>query len=110
MLNLKDETRTLTDRVEVLTNQKWDAISNASRHCNNIRGKLFDDVSLALSGIEGKLKFATGSKVWDGQVHNIEDDFTRDVVIEAKEKVAETRKVLIEIMNELREGSDKLFN
>ena len=110
MFNLQNETRALTDRVEVLTNQKWDAISNASRHCSNIRSKLFDDVSLALSGIEGKLKFATGSKSWDDSIHQIEDDFTRDVVIEAREKVAETRKVLIEIMNELREGSDKLFN
>ena len=110
MFNLKNETHALTDRVEVLTNQKWDAISNASRHCNSIRSKLFDDVSLALSGIEGKLKFATGSKVWDESIPQIEDDFAREVVTEAMNKVAETRKVLIEIMNELREGSDKLFN
>ena len=109
MFNLKDETRALTERVEVLTNQKWDAIANASRHCRNIRSKLFDDVSLALSGIEGKLKFATGKVVYDKERDQIEDDFTRNVVSEAKEKVAETRKVLIEIMNELQEGSDKLF-
>ena len=110
MFNLQNETRALTERVEVLTNQKWDAISNASRHCSNIRSKLFDDISLALSGIEGKLKFAVGSKSWDEKNLNIEDDYTREVVIEAREKVAETRKVLIEIMTELREGSDKLFN
>lgn len=110
MFNLKNETHALTDRVEVLTNQKWDAISNASRHCSDIRSKLFDDVSLALSSIEGKLKFATGSKVWDGQDHNIEDDFTREVVTEAMNKVTETKDALTEIMNELRKGSDKLFN
>ena len=109
MFNLETETHRLTERVETLTNQKWDAIANASRHCRNIRSKLFDDVSLALSGIEGKLKFATGSKSWDENIHQIEDDFTREVVTEAKEKVAEVRKVLNNIIQENRDNADRLL-
>ena len=108
MFNLT-ETRHLTERVETLTSQKWDAISNATTHMGTINRRLFDEVSLALSGIEGKLKFATGKVVYDKERDQIEDDFTRNVVNEAMEKVAETRKVLTEIMQELRTGGEKLF-
>ena len=102
MFNSKENQR-LTARVKELTDQKWDAIGIACDHIGTINRKLFDEIQLALSGIEGKLKFATGTKVWDKDQPQIEDDFTRNVVNEAKEKVNETRKALTAIMQELRD-------
>ena len=110
MLNLRTETSALVKRVEVLSNQKWDAIANASRNSHDTSNRLFDEVGLVLSGIEGKLKFATDSKVWDKSIQNIEDDFTREVVAEAKEMVAKTRKALTAIIAESRENVDKLLD
>ena len=108
MFNLKNETRALLERVEVLSNQKWDVINNSMKVAREANGRLFDDVALVLSGIEGKLKFAVGEN-WDKK-NNIEDDFTRDVVEEAKESINNVRHVLTEIMSELREGIDKPLN
>ena len=100
----------MTPQAEKFLDEKWEAISNASRSVRNTNNRLFDEVVLALSGIEGKLKFATGTKSWDKDIHQIEDEHTRRVVTETKEKVAEVRKALNDIIVESREDSDKLFN
>ena len=106
---MKNETTALVDRVKILTDQKWDAIANACRFTRETNSRLFDEVALALSCIEGKLKFAIDSKTWNEKIQNIEDDFTRKVVTEAKEKVAEVRKVLNNIIQENRDNADRLL-
>ena len=106
---MKNETTALVDRVQILTDQKWDAIANTCRFTRETNRRLFDEVALVLSGIEGKLKFAVDAKTWDEKIQNIEDDFTREVVTEAKEKVAEVRKVLNSIMQENRDNADRLL-
>jgi len=105
MFNDRKEVRTLLERVEVLSNEKWDAINNSMQVARQANNRLFDDAVLVLSGIEGKLKFAVG-KNWDKK-NNIQEDFTRDVVEEAKESINNVRHALNEIMIELREGIDK---
>jgi len=105
MFNDRKEVRTLLERVEVLSNEKWDAINNSMQVARQANNRLFDDAVLVLSGIEGKLKFAVGIN-WDKK-NNIQDDFTRDVVEEAKESINNVRHALNEIMIELREGIDK---
>ncbi len=106
---MKNETTALVDRVKILTDQKWDAIANTCRFTRDTNSRLFDEVALVLSGIEGKLKFAVDTKVWDENIQNIEDEFTRKVVTEAKEKIAEVRKVLNNIIQENRDNADRLL-
>jgi ribose 1,5-bisphosphokinase PhnN len=100
----------MTPQAEKFLDEKWDVISNGSRSVRNTNSRLFDEVVLVLSGIEGKLKFATGAKSWNKDIHQIEDEYTRRVVTETKEKVAEVRKALNDIIVESRENADKFFN
>ncbi len=99
--------KTESDRVEKFINEKWDAISNANKLTNNISRRLFDDVQLALSKIEGRLKFALGESF--DKTPLIEDDFTRNTIGETKELVNETRQILTDIMSDLRDGGNNLF-
>ena len=110
MFNQKNETRALLERVEVLSNQKWEVINNSLEVAREAQSRMFDDVLLVLSGIEGKLKFAVSGKTWNENEKNIECDFTRDVVTEAKEGINNVRHAVTAIMKELREGMDKPLN
>ena len=99
----------MNTQAQKFLDQKWDAIGKASKLSSNINHRLFDEVCLALSRIEGKLRFATGKVVWDKEQDQIADKHTREVVTEAQEEVKETRKAITEIMTELREGTDALI-
>lgn len=99
----------MTTQAKKFLDQKWDAINKATKLSSNINHRLFDEVSLTLSRIEGKLRFATGKVVWDKEQDQIADKHTRRVVTEAQKEVKEARKAVTEIMDELRKGTDALI-
>jgi hypothetical protein len=107
MFNLKNETTALIERNKILSNEKWDAINHAIATSSETCSRLFDEVLLPLSGMEGKLKFATGVKVWDETIQNIEDELVRDCVTEVRESVSALRKVVMDISKELRKEAEK---
>ena len=110
MFNLKNEALALTERVKELTDQKWNAIDNSMKVTRKVNTRMFEEALIVLSGIEGKLKFAVGGKSWDESKKNIECDFTRDVVEEAKEGINNVRRSISDIMKELRDGIDQPLN
>jgi len=99
----------ITQQTQKFLDQKWDAINKATKLSSSVNHRLFDEVSLTLSRIEGKLRFATGKVVWDKEQDQIADKHTRRVVTEAQEEVKEARKAVTEIMEELRKGIDDLI-
>ncbi|SVD07128.1 uncharacterized protein METZ01_LOCUS359982 [marine metagenome] len=107
MINFKNETTALIERNKILSNEKWDAINHAMATSSETCSRLFDEVLLPLSGMEGKLKFATGKVVYDKSLDNIENEIVRECVTEVKDSISALRKVVIDISRELRKESEK---
>ncbi|MBO89025.1 MAG: hypothetical protein CMP14_05845 [Rickettsiales bacterium] len=93
---------TESERIEQLTNEKWDAIGKATKLGTSISHRLFDDVLLTLSSVEGKLKFALSPNFDDEK--RISCEFTENSVKETQELVHKTRKELTKIISDLRDG------
>ncbi len=93
---------TESERIEQLTNEKWDAIGKATKLGTSISHRLFDDVLLTLSSVEGRLKFAL-SPSFDNE-KRISCEFTQASVKETKELVNQARNELTEIISDLRDG------
>jgi len=110
MFDLKNETTALIERNKTLSNEKWDIVEHAIATSNETCSRLFDEVLLPLSGMEGKLKFATGKVVWDDSLDNIERKTVRDCVAEVRDSISELRKVVTDISKELRKESEKPLN
>ena len=84
-----------------MINENLSVISDAVDMTEDINSRLFDEVLLPLSGMEGRLNFATGVKSWDETIQNIEDEYVRETVMEVKEDISKLRKVIVNIRKEL---------
>ena len=92
-----------------LISSKWDAIGSAQTTMSNVRNDLFDNVALALSSIEGKLKFLNSDDTLDGNPR-IAEGFSQEIAKEIEQQVADTRRELDKIFVKLTDGSNKLFD
>ena len=90
-----------------LIDQKWDAIDSASKTIGEVRSDLFDHVALALSRIEGKMRFLNGEN-FDGKPFL--EGHAQKVGFELETEVNQTRKELDKIFVKLTEGRDNLFS
>ena len=88
--------------------EKWDAIALASKTFGEVRSDLFDNIALALSRIEGRLKFLNSEDTLDGKPR-IADGFAQGVSKDLQVEVNETRKELDKIFVKLTDGRDRLF-
>ena len=93
---------------EQLINSKWDAIDSATSTMRNVRSDLFDDVALALSRIEGRLRFLN-SLDHEGR-GRIREGHSQIVGVELEQEVNQTRKALDKIFVKLTDGRDALLN
>ena len=92
-----------------LIKEKWDAIALASKTFGEVRSDLFDNISLALSRIEGKLVFLNSEDTLNGKPR-IADEFSQGVSKELQTDVNQARKELDKIFVKLTEGRDSLYN
>ncbi len=94
-----------SDRAKRFHDEKWEAIQNAMRLTREAKSEMFDQ-HIALSGIEGKLKFLSGTMGLD-EKPIIENKIARKTAHEAMLSVSQIRKALLVIMNELSDQLDR---
>ena len=92
-----------------LINSKWDAISSAQTTMSNVRNDLFANVALALSRIEGKLKFLNSDDTLDGNPR-VAEGHSQEVAKQVEQEVANTRRALDKIFGKLTDGKNELFD
>ena len=95
--------------IDKLINSKWDAISSAQTTMGNVRSDLFDNVALALSRIEGKLVFLNSDDTLDGKPR-VTEGHSQEVAKQVQQEVADTRKALDKIFDQLTDGKNSLFS
>ncbi len=91
-----------SDRAKRFHDEKWEAITDSMRLAREARSEIFDQ-HIALSGIEGKLKFLSGEV---GNAPVIKSEHARNTAHEAMLAVNKVRKALLTIMDEHNEKLD----
>tara|TARA_B100001094_G_C18146455_1_gene781026 strand:- start:89 stop:382 length:294 start_codon:yes stop_codon:yes gene_type:complete len=92
---------------EEAINSKWDAIDSATSTMRNVRSDLFDNVALALSRAEGKLKFLN-SLDHEGK-GKIMEGHCQIVGLELEREINQTRRALNQIFVQISDGKDALL-
>ncbi|MBL69483.1 MAG: hypothetical protein CMO74_13745 [Verrucomicrobiales bacterium] len=90
-----------------LIDEKWEVIGHSMNISNEACSRLFNEVLIPLSGMQGKLKFATGKSVVDESVDCIENKSVRRTVAEVRDGISGLREIVKDISQSLREQSEK---
>ncbi|MAH49686.1 hypothetical protein CMI37_27935 [Candidatus Pacearchaeota archaeon] len=94
-----------SDRAKRFHDEKWEAIQNSLRLARETRTEMFDQ-HIALSSIEGKLKFLSGT-IGSDEKPIIESDHARNTARETMIAVNQVRKAIMAIMREHGEQLEK---